>query len=86
MNNKSELISKVTPLKYNKISLETSLGRRYSSDLSFFQKVHCYPKIVDWEKVSIDKDSLGLSWSSKFKVTLSQIKDSAFKVEDIKSK
>ena len=75
------LIKKVTPLKYNKIMIETSLGKKYSSDLSFFNKVHCYPTEADWKNVSIDKSGLDLIWSTKFKINLTQIIEHAFMIE-----
>ena len=76
------LIKKVSPLKYNKIMIETSLGKKYSSDLSFFNKVHCYPTEADWKNVSIDKSGLDLIWSTKFKINLTQIIEHAFKIEN----
>ena len=75
------LIKKVSPLKYNKIMIETSLGKKYSSDLSFFTKVHCYPAEADWKNVSIDKSGLDLIWSTKFKINLTQIIEHAFMIE-----
>jgi hypothetical protein len=75
------VIKKVTPLKYNKIMIETSLGKKYNSDLSFFNKVHCYPTEADWKNVSIDKSGTDLIWSTKFKIKLIQIIEHAFKIE-----
>ena len=82
MRDLMNLIKKVSPLKYNKIMIETSLGKKYSSDLSFFNKVHCYPTETDWKDVSIDKSGLELIWSTKFKINLTQIIDHAFQIEN----
>lgn len=74
-------ITKVTPNKYNKIIIETSLGKRYFSDLTFFQNIHCYPKMDEWNNVTIDKSGLDLIWPGKFRVSLGQIIDHSFKVD-----
>ncbi len=77
-------ITKVITNKYNKVVIETSLGKRYFSDLSFFQKVHCYPIIEEWKNVSIDSYGLDLIWSSRFEVHITQIIDHAYKIEELK--
>lgn len=76
------LIKKATPLKYNKIMIESSLGKKYYSDLTFFQKVHCYPSEMDWKNVSIDKSGLVLTWPTKFEIKITQIIEHAFKIEN----
>jgi hypothetical protein len=76
------LITKVTPNKYNKVVIETSKGKRYFSDLTFFQNIHCYPKEGEWNNVSIDPNGKNLIWSSKFQVKIDQIVENSFKTED----
>jgi hypothetical protein len=84
MDNTVTIIKKVTPLEYNKLIIETNAGERYFSDLSFFQKVYCYPQSGEWDKVSIDNYGLDLLWPTRFEVHITQIIDSSYKVEKIK--
>ena len=76
-------IKKVTPNKYNKIVIETSLGKRYFADLTFFQNIHCYPKLEEWDNVSIDYQGKDLIWSSKLKINIKQVIDHSFKTENV---
>lgn len=76
-------ILKITPNKYNKIVIETSVGKRYFCDLTFFQNIHCYPKIEEWNNVTIDRNGKDLIWSSQFKVKIDQVIDHAYKTETI---
>ena len=84
MDSSIELIKNVRPLDYNKLAIETTAGKRYYSDLSFFRKVFCYPSEKDWKKVSIDSYGLDLVWSSRFEIHVTQVIDSAYQVEEIK--
>lgn len=74
-------ITKVTTNKYNKVVIETSLGKRYYSDLTFFQNIHCYPTSDEWNNVSIDRNGEGLIWSSKFQVKINQVIEQAYQTE-----
>jgi hypothetical protein len=84
MDSPTGLITKATPLKFNKIIIETSLGKRYYSDLTFFQKVHCYPTTEEWKNVSIDSYGLDLIWSTRFEINITQVIDHSYKVENLK--
>jgi hypothetical protein len=76
-------ITKVTTNKYNKVVIETSLGKRYYSDLTFFQNIHCYPTNDEWNNVSIDRNGEGLIWSSKFQVKINQVIEQAYQTETL---
>jgi hypothetical protein len=84
MDSSATIIKKVIPLEYNKLIIETNEGERYFSDISFFQKVFCYPKTEDWAKVSIDSYGLDLIWPTRFEIHITQVIDSSYRTEKIK--
>ncbi len=84
MDSSTTIIKKVIPLEYNKLIIETNEGERYFSDISFSQKVYCYPKAEDWAKVSTDSYGLDLIWPTRFEIHITQIIDSSYKIEKIK--
>ena len=84
MDSTTELIKEVKPLEYNKLVIETTSGKRFFSDLSFFQKVYCYPEKKEWKKVSIDSYGLDIVWPSRFEVHVTQVIDASYRVEEIK--
>lgn len=80
MDQTSELILSVKPVKYNEVVLETNHGFRYWIDLSSFSKVYCYPKDEkEWFQVSIDGYGLDLIWPSRFEVHVDQLIELATK-------
>lgn len=76
-----ERITKVAPLEYGRVVIETSANKRYFSDLNDLNKVHCYPPKDQWDSVSIDQDAIDLIWSTRFEVHIHQVIDRAYKTE-----
>ena len=85
MGKTNPLIIDVKPLLLPKLVIETNDGHYYTSDLSEFNKVFCFPQTqLEWESVSPDSDGLALIWSTRFEVHVDQIISIAEKVEPIK--
>ncbi|EKD52171.1 MAG: hypothetical protein ACD_62C00089G0002 [uncultured bacterium] len=74
MDQTATIITAVSTPEYKKIVIETLQGLRYTADLACFESVYCFPKnFAEWQKVSIDSDSLALIWSSRFEVHGDQV-------------
>ena len=82
MDTTIELIQKVKPLDYKKLLIETD-SKRYYSDLTEFDSVHCFPDKNQWNDISIDSDGIDLIWGCRFEVHVNQVIDCAYKVEDL---
>ncbi len=80
------LIRAVSTPEYGRVVIAASDGNRYSSDLSSFREVSCYPPDTDaWARVSIDSYGLALVWACRFEVHADQIVGLADKVERIEA-
>ena len=85
MDKTDQIILTVTAIKLPKIIIETNYGYRYTSDLSKFKKVYCFPtNQKEWESVDITESGFNLTWSTRFEVSVDQIIDAAESVEEIK--
>jgi len=83
MDSAPVVITSVSVKEYGKVIIETSNGKRFHSDLSFFSKVYCFPQTeADWKKVAPDADGLALVWSSRLEVHVDQIMALATQVEN----
>ncbi len=79
------LVKNVTSLKYPKIEFETTEGKKYISDLSFFKKVKCFPKNQDeWNKVFATEGGYNITWSTRFEIHIFQAIEYATSEEIIK--
>jgi len=85
MDKTNILIISVKPLEYCKLEFEGTDGKKYISDLTMFQKVHCFPADqAEWNKVSITEGGYNLTWSSRFEVNVFQAVDQAISSEVIR--
>lgn len=74
MDQTTPVILKAYAPEQNKVIVEVSSGYRYTSDLTSFSRVYCYPRTPeDWDSVFIDSDGLALIWSTRFEVHVDQI-------------
>jgi hypothetical protein len=84
MDQTDQLIVRVEALELPKLVIETSYNKKYTSDLSAFKGVHCFPKTQqDWEDVSISTGGYALTWGCRFEVHVDQIIPEAVSVENI---
>jgi hypothetical protein len=82
MDRSTPLIRRVSTPEYGRVAIEASDGNRYSSDLSSFRAVSCYPPdAVAWSQVSVDSYGLAVVWACRFEVHVDQIVGLADKVE-----
>ena len=86
MGGPTPLIRAVATPAYGRITIEASDGKRYSTDLSSFRTVSCYPPDGEaWSRVSIDSYGLALIWACRFEVHADQIIGLADKIERIEA-
>ena len=84
MGRSTPLIRTVATPAYGRVVIEASDGNRYSSDLSSFHKVWCYPADADaWSRVSVDSYGLALVWACRFEAHVDQIVALADKIEPV---
>jgi hypothetical protein len=78
MDQTNILVKSVTALKYPKIEFETTDGKKYISDLSFFKKVKCFPSSQEqWDRVFTTEEGYNITWSSRFEINVFQAIDCA---------
>lgn len=74
MDQTTSVILSVEAPRYKEVVIQASDGYKYTSDLSRFASVYCFPKDQqEWEKVFIDSEGRSLIWSSRFEVHIDQI-------------
>ena len=85
MDQTNILVSSVSPLDLPKLEVVTNEGIKYTTDLSDFKKVHCFPSSQQkWEKVSISAGGHNITWACRFEIHVHQAIDHSLKSEEIK--
>ena len=87
MDKAHQLIVNVKVLGMPRIAIETNAGKRFTSDLSKFKSVYCFPPSQsEWNNVSITTGGHSLTWTTRFEVHVDQVIDAAESVEDLKKR